>query len=223
MELLGAMPVAITFTHVVCGAAALLMLLAFGLFVGRPSATSKDPNSMTNLCVKYLDQGHDVVATLEFVADRGPSARKREFQGYVKRLRQGRSLEEILDSLRKSHPTSDTEMLIACLASKAQTEQFSAVSSEIVRHAVQQREQSQADLNFIVGSSRRWVIGLVWIGVLGGAMLLIALPAYSDALLNTPAGRPILVIALCLEAVGLIVSGRLLNLARRLDRNLNEP
>lgn len=223
MELLGALPVAITFTHIVCGAAALLMLLAFGLFVGRPSATSKDPKSTTHLCLKHLDEGHDVLATLEFVAERGTSATKREFQGYVKRLRQGRSLEEILDSLRKAHPTSDTEMLIACLTSKEQTSKFSAVSSEIVRQAVQQREQAQADLNFIVGSSRRWVIGLVWIGVLGGAMLLIALPMYSDTLLNNAVGRAILVIALCLEAIGLIVAGRLLSLSRRLDRNLNEP
>lgn len=223
MELLGALPVAITFTQAVSGTAALMLLLAFGLLGRRVGTTSKDPKSITNLCLKALDEGQDVVAVLEFVASRGSSSTKREFQGYVKRLRQGRSLEEILDSLRKVHPTSDTEMLIACLASKEQTGRFSAVSSEIVRQATKQREQAQSDLNYIVGSSRRWVIGLVWVGVLGGAMLLIALPAYSDALLNAPAGRPILMTALCLEAAGLFVASRLLSLSRRLDRYLNEP
>lgn len=222
MELLSAIP-AIPFASVIAGLGVFLMLLALGLLNGTPSTSSTDPQSPVNLCLKCLDEGLDPLATLEFIADWGPAASKREFQEYVKRLKQGRQLDEILDEFRKRRPTGESELIAACLTSKAQTGVFSAVSSEIVRQAAKQRQQTQSDIDFIIGGSRRWVIGLVWTGILGGAMVLVALPVYTNALLHTPIGRCVMVISVVLEAVGLIAAGRLLSLPNRLERNLSEP
>ncbi|MDB5386925.1 MAG: hypothetical protein JWM11_2571 [Planctomycetaceae bacterium] len=222
MELLSALPAA-PFTSVVAGVGAVLMLLAMGLLSRPTTPTASEPKSPTNLCLKCLDEGHDPLSTLEFIADWGPPATKREFQGYVKRLKQGRPLEEILDDLRKARPTAETEFMITCLDSKARTGTFSAVSSEIVRMAGKQRDQTQTDMDFIIGGSRRWVGGLVWLGVLGGAILLIALPVYSHALLETPIGRGVMLISLGLETAGLIVARLLLSLPNRLEGNLNDP
>jgi Flp pilus assembly protein TadB len=222
MELFCALP-AIPFTTLVAGLGVGLLLLAVGL-LNRPLASSAaDPQSPMNLCLKCLNEGHDPTSTLEFIADWGPTATKSEFQGYVQRLKQGRPLDEVLDALRRSRPTVETEFMIACLTSKAQTGLFSAVSGEIVRQTAKQREQTRADMEFLIGGARRWVIGLAWIGILGGAMILIALPVYSDALLQTPTGRYLMVLAVVLEAVGLIVAGRLLSLPNRLEHHLNEP
>lgn len=222
MNLLNVIPID-PFTSVVAGAAILMMILAIMLLWRSTSTSAADPNSPTNLCLKCLDEGRDAISSLEFVADWGPKANKREFHGYVKSLKQGRPLDEVLDHLRVTHRTAETELLIACLTSKVQTGQFSAVSSEIVRQAAVQRESALTDLNFIIGGSRWWVIGLSWVGILGGAMLVIAIPIYSQAMLKTPIGRLIMVIILVLEAIGLFMGGRLLSLPARLEREINEP
>lgn len=222
MELFSAIP-ADPFLISIAIIAAVLMLLAIGL-LRRTSVTSgSDPQSPTYLCLKCLDEGHEPVSAFEFVADWGPKANKREFQDYAKRLKQGRPLDEVLDQLRMARPSVETELLIACLTSRAQTNRFSAVSSEIVRQAVVQREQALSDMNFLIGGSRRWVIGLVWVGVLGGAMLLVAIPLYTNILLHSGLGRVLISIVLALETVGLLLAGRMFSLHTRLEKNLSEP
>lgn len=170
--------------------------------------TSKT-SSPLRYCLKSLEEGLEPGDSLEFVADWGPEHVKSVFRDYVKLLKQGRPLTEILEQIRLDFPSVETELFIASMEARLETGRYPAIAHHLADDLVSQQEQAILDINLVVGSARRWTVGLIWAGILGGAFLLVCVPRYSQSLLSTPCGRTILGIAATLEVVGLFWTGAL--------------
>lgn len=199
------------------------MLLASGL--PKPSDTLPAPGRQSPLrvCLKFMQEGHEPAAALEFVAEWGKGEIKAQFEAYVKLLKQGRPLAMILEEIALAYPGPDTELLIASLEARIATGTFPEITPLILADADALETRSREDMEIVVGSSRRWTLGLVWVAILGGAMLLIALPQYSHAFLESRVGRVVFGAAIGLELVGLLWAGILLRMQTRIERDLTQP
>lgn len=189
-----------------------------------PSSSSlagREPSPL-RLCLKFLQEGHDPASALEFVAEWGTGDIKRDFQAYVRLMKQGRSIEVILDDIAAAYPSPETELLAAAIETRLQTGQFPDLISEVLTQAETLESRLRDDMEVVIGPGRRWTMGLVWAGILGGAMLVIALPQYS-ALLDSRVGRVVFGAAIALEIIGLLWAGTLLRMQARLERELGKP
>jgi Flp pilus assembly protein TadB len=198
------------------------VLLAAG--VSNPtSVPAPSRQSPLRVCLKYLEEGHDPATALEFVAEWGQGDVKRQFQAYVKLLQQGRPLELILEEIALAYPSPETELLIASIESRLATGNFPDVTPAILADAESLEMRAREDMQIVIGSARRWTLGLVWSGILGGAMLIIAFPQYSHAFLESRVGRVVFGVAIALEVIGLLWAGMLLRLQSRIERELTQP
>lgn len=188
-----------------------------------PADSLHKGSSPLRVCLKFLEEGHDPATALEFVSEWGSAETKRRFQEYVKALQQGRPLAVILEDIAVAYPSPESELLIAAIEARLQTGNFPVRALDIVRTAEELERQVRADMELVIGPGRRWTLGLVWSGILGGAMLIIALPLYSQAFLGSRAGRVVFGVAIALEIVGLLWAGMLLRLQSRIDRELTRP
>ena len=198
------------------------MLLAAGIKTPSPAPLPGRPSPL-RVCLKFLEEGHDPAAALEFVAEWGQGDVKRQFEAYVKLLKQGRPLELILEEIALAYPSPETELMIAGIESRLSTGRFPDVSPDILADAVALEARAREDMGVVIGSARRWTLGLVWAGILGGTMLIIAFPQYSHAFLESRVGRVVFGVAIALEVVGLLWAGMLLRLQSRIERDLIEP
>ena len=198
------------------------MLLVAG--VAKPSSVPvPGRQSPLRVCLKFLEEGHHPAAALEFVAEWGQGEVKRQFESYVKLLKQGRPLELILEEIAMAYPSPETELLIASIESRLVTGNFPELTPDILAEAESLETRARADMDIVIGSARRWTLGLVWAGILGGTMLIIAFPQYSHAFLESRVGRVVFGVAIALEVVGLLWAGMLLCLQSRIERDLTEP
>ncbi len=199
------------------------MFLATGLT--KPSSVPPAPGrqSPLHVCLKYLREGHDPVAALEFVAEWGHGDIKPQFESYVKLLKQGRPLEVILEDIAAAYPSPETELLIASIEARLSSGNFPEITPDVLNDAEVLETRTRHDMHLVIGAARLWTLGLVWTGILGGAMLVIALPQYSTALLQTRVGRVLFGIAITMEIVGLLWAGILLRLQSRIERDLSRP
>lgn len=198
------------------------MLLAAGV-AKPPSVPVPDRQSPLRVCLKFLEEGHDPAAALEFVAEWGRGEVKRQFESYVKLLKQGRPLELVLEEIAMAYPSPETELLIASIESRLVTGNFPEQTPDILAEAESLETRAREDMDIVIGSARRWTLGLVWGGILGGTMLIIAFPQYSHAFLESRVGRVVFGVAIALEVVGLLWAGMLLRLQSRIERDLTEP
>lgn len=198
------------------------MLLAIG--TQNPAPTPPEPGGQSPLrvCLKFLQEGHDPVAALEFVAEWGQGEIKPQFEGYVRLLKQGRPLEVILEEIALAHPSPETELLLAGIEARLATGTFPEITSEVLTAAEALESGTRQDMQVVIGAARLWTLGLVWTGILGGAMLIIALPQYSQAFLESRVGRVVFGTAIALEIVGLLWAGMLLRLQSRIERDLTQ-
>ena len=196
------------------------MLLVIG--PSKPTVTLPEPSRVSPLrvCLKFLQEGHEPAAALEFVAEWGKGEIKAQFETYVKLLKQGRPLEVILEEIALAYPGPDTELLIASIEARIATGTFPEITPLILSDEDALETRAREDMEIVIGSSRRWTLGLVWAGILGGAMLMIALPQYSHAFLDSRVGRVVFGAAIGLEIVGLLWAGILLRLQTRIERDL---
>jgi Flp pilus assembly protein TadB len=185
----------------------------------RAAAADVAPSPL-RVCLKFLQEGHDPSAALEFVADWGEGSVKHTFQEYAKRLKQGRPLDTILEDIAEAYPSPETELLLAMIQSRLQTGVFPAIAPEIMTEAEGLESHLREDMEVLVGPGRRWTLGLVWAGILGGAVLLIALPQYSNTLLVSPVGRIVFCAAIILDVVGFMWAAALLHLQTRIEAEL---
>ncbi len=189
------------------------------------SPTQPEANKQSPLRVyfKFLQEGHDPIAAMEFVAEWGQGEIKPQFEGYVKLLKQGRPLEVILEEIALAHPSPETELLIAGIEAGLATGSFPEITSDVLTDAEALQSRARDDMRVVIGSARLWTLGLVWTGILGGAMLIIALPQYSQAFLESRVGRVVFGVAIALEIVGLLWAGLLLRMQGRIERDLTQP
>ncbi|MES2789161.1 MAG: hypothetical protein V4719_06030 [Planctomycetota bacterium] len=199
------------------------MLLAAGVSTPSSALSASGLQSPLRVCLKFLQEGHDPVAALEFVAEWGQGDVKRQFGTYVKLLKQGRPLDVILDEIALAYPSPETELLIAAIDARLASGKFPEITPEVMNAAEALETRARQDMAIVIGASRRWVLGLVWIGILGGAMLVIALPQYSSSLLHSGVGRVVLGSAIALEIVGLLWAGALSRMQVRIERELTQP
>ena len=187
------------------------------------SSTAPAPGRQSPLrvCLKYLEEGHDPVAALEFVAEWGQGDIKRQFENYVRLLKQGRPVELILEEIALAYPSSETELLIASIESRLSSGNFPELAPIVMTEAESLETRAREDMDVVIGSDRRWTLGLVWAGILGGAMLMIALPQYSHAFLESRVGRVVFGVAIALEVIGLLWAGTLLRLQTRIEKELS--
>ena len=59
-------------------------------------------HSPLRVCLKFLQEGHEPAAAIEFVAEWGQRDVKQAFQGYVKQLNQGRPVATILEEIAEA-------------------------------------------------------------------------------------------------------------------------
>lgn len=198
-----------------------MFLIAGPVKPSSPSVAHTGPSPL-RLCLKFLQEGHDPVSALEFVAEWGTGDIKRDFQAYVRLMKEGRSIESILEDIAAAHPSPETELLVAAIGARLQTGQFPDLIPEVLAQAETLETRLRDDMAVVIGPGRRWTLGLVWVAILGGAMLVIALPQYS-ALLESRVGRIVFGAAIALEIVGLLWAGALLRMQARIERELRKP
>lgn len=186
-----------------------------------PAATEVEPSPL-RVCLKFLQEGHEPAAAIEFVADWGQGDVKQAFQAYVKQLNQGRPLATILEDIAEAYRSPETELLVAAIQSRLQTGVFPAIAPDIMTEAAGMETAVREDMEVLVGPGRRWTLGLVWAGILGGAMLLIALPQYSNTLLVSPVGRVVFLTAVILEVIGFLWAASLLRLQTGIETELKQ-
>ena len=187
-----------------------------------PADPLKGTESPLRLCLKYLQEGHDPAAAVEFVSEWGTGDIKRQFQEYAKALQQGRPLALVLEDIAAAFPSPETELLISAMEARLQTGNFPTITPNLLLAAEALETRVRADIELVIGPGRRWTLGLVWSGILGGAMLIIALPQYSQAFLESKIGRVVFGVAIALEIVGLLWAGMLLRLQSRIDHDLTQ-
>ena len=199
------------------------MLLAIAS--SKPSSGLPTPGvqSPLRVCLKFLQEGHAPVAALELVAEWGQGDVKLQFEGYVKQLKQGRPLEKVLEEIALADPSPATELLIASIEARSLTGHFPELAPVVLAESEKLEDRTRRDMEVVIGSARRWTWGLVWTGILGGAMLIIALPQYSHAFLESRVGRVVCGVAITLEIVGVLWAGMLLRLQTRIERDLTQP
>lgn len=178
----------------------------------RTTPVVETEQSPLRVCLKFLQEGHEPAAALEFVGDWGQGEIKQAFKQYARLLNQGRPLTVILEDIAEAYPSPETELLMASIQTRLQTGVFPASTHEVMTEAEGVERQVRDDMEFLVGPGHRWTLGLVWAGILGGAMLLIALPQYSNALLGSAVGRAVFCVAVVLEIVGFLWASALLRL-----------
>ena len=108
------------------------------------------------------------------------------------------------------------------MEARLQTGNFPTITPNLLLAAEALETRVRADIELVIGPGRRWTLGLVWSGILGGAMLIIALPQYSQAFLESKIGRVVFGVAIALEIVGLLWAGMLLRLQSRIDHDLTQ-
>ena len=178
------------------------------------------PPSPLRVCLKFLQEGHDPNSALEFVADWGQGPIKNSFQEYARQLKQGRPLTTILDEIAEAYPSPETELMLASIQARLQTGVFPSIAPDILADSAGLESQVREDMEVLLGSGRRWVMGLTWSVILGGAMLMIALPQYSNTLLGSPVGRVVFGTAIVLELIGFVWAAGLLKLQTDLEAEL---
>lgn len=182
-------------------------------------ATEVEPSPL-RVCLKFLQEGHEPAAAIEFVADWGQGDVKQAFQSYARQLNQGRPLATILEDIAEAFPSPETELLVSAVQARLQTGVFPAIALDIMSEAEGLETQVREDMELLIGPGRRWTLGLVWAGILGGAMLLIALPQYSNTLLVSPVGRFVFGTAIVLEIFGFLWAASLLQLQTGIEKEL---
>lgn len=175
-------------------------------------APTEVEQSPLRVCLKFLQEGHEPAAAIEFVADWGQGDVKKAFQAYARQLNQGRPLATILEEIADAFPSPETELLVAAIQARLQTGVFPAIALDIMTEAEGLETHVREDMEVLIGPGRRWALGLVWTGILGGAMLIIALPQYSNTLLVSPVGRVVFGTAIVLEIFGFLWAASLLQL-----------
>lgn len=186
-----------------------------------PAGTEVEQSPL-RVCLKFLQEGHEPAAAIEFVADWGQGAVKQAFQAYVKQLNQGRPLATVLEDIAEAYPSPETELLVAAIQARLQTGVFPAIAPDIMSEAAGMETRIREDMEVLVGPGRRWTLGLVWAGILGGAMLLIALPQYSNTLLVSPVGRVVFLTAVVLEVIGFLWAASLMRLQTGIETELKQ-
>ena len=184
-----------------------------------PIALEADQSPL-RVCLKFLQEGHDPAAALEFVAEWGHGEFKPAFQAYARQLQQGRSLPEILEDIADTYPSPETELILASLQARIRTGVFPPSAPQIIDEAAAMEHQIREDMEFLVGPARRWTLGLVWVGILLGAVLLIAIPQYSNALLGSPVGRAVFCAAVALQTIGFMWAAALFRLQSEIECEL---
>ncbi len=176
--------------------------------------------SPLRVCLQFLQEGHDPATALEFVADWGQGTVKHAFREYAKQLKLGRPLATILEDIAEAYPSPETELLLATMQARMQTGTFPAVASEILAEAEELETRVRDDMEVLVGPGRRWTLGLVWAGIIGAGILLMALPQYSNTLLGSPVGRVVFCAAILLDVVGFMWAAALLKLQTGIEAEL---
>ncbi len=172
------------------------------------------------VCLKFLKEGHDPATALEFVGEAGRGAIKSAFREYANQLRLGRPLATILEEVAEASPSPENELLLAIILAQQQTGTFPAIAPDILTDAESLESRVRDDMLVLVSPGRRWTLGLVWAGILGGATLLIAVPQYSSTLLSSPVGRGVFCAAILLEVVGFMWAAALLRLQTGIEAEL---
>lgn len=183
-------------------------------------APTEVEQSPLRVCLKFLQEGHEPAAAIEFVADWGQGDVKQAFQAYARQLNQGRPLATILEEIADAFPSPETELLVAAIQARLQTGVFPAIALDIMTEAEGLETHVREDMEVLIGPGRRWALGLVWTGILGGAMLIIALPQYSNTLLVSPVGRVVFGTAIVLEIFGFLWAASLLQLQTGIESEL---
>lgn len=183
-------------------------------------APTEIEQSPLRVCLKFLQEGHEPAAAIEFVADWGQGDVKQAFQAYARQLNQGRPLATILEEIADAFPSPETELLVAAIQARLQTGVFPAIALDIMTEAEGLETHVREDMEVLIGPGRRWALGLVWTGILGGAMLIIALPQYSNTLLVSPVGRVVFGTAIVLEIFGFLWAASLLQLQTGIESEL---
>lgn len=184
-----------------------------------PTTTAVEPSPL-RVCLKFLQEGHEPAAAIEFVADWGQGDVKQAFQSYARQLNQGRPLTTILEDIAEAFPSPETELLVAAIQARVQTGVFPSSALDIMTEAEGLETRVREDMEILIGPGRRWTLGLVWAGILGGAMLMIALPQYSNTLLVSPVGRFVFGTAIVLELLGFLWAASLLQLQTGIEDEL---
>lgn len=183
----------------------------------RPVDAEQSP---LRVCLKFLEEGHDPTTALEFVADWGQGPVKKAFREYAAQVKAGRPLPMILEDIADAYPSPTTELLTAIIQARLQTGTFPVNAPEILVEAEALEASVREDMEVLVGPGRRWTLGLVWAGIIGGGVLLAALPQYSSALLGSPVGRIVFCSAILLEVAGFMWAAALLKLQTGIESEL---
>lgn len=198
------------------GIALLIWLGFYGVM--RALRVVSPPSLLTGweLALKCLMEGNTPVASLEFVAEWGTSPAKEAFRESVLQLRNGANLADALQQLAALEFQPRIELIRTTLLMSEKSPEVVTGTCRLIATRTEQGQQCQTDTEAIIAGARQWVLVLVVGGLLLAAMLIIALPQYSSALLQTSAGRGLLGVMLGLELAGILWSGLLLRIQQRL-------